>query len=478
MSKFTRREFLLSTGLLGIGALLAACAPKATPTPEAPKAPTQPPAAVQPTAVPATPPPKPAAEKIKVEWMNWWGGAREELMNEVIRRFEAEFPDIHVENQVQPWDAREQRAATAIASGTPPGLIMVTRTEAQKFAYEKLIIPIDDYISARGHDVYDIFLRSEIDAMKFEGKFWSYPLPGNFLDSTFALYNKNLMRESELDPDAPPKVWSDVETAMDAMTTFSGDLLETIGAHGFTGRFPMWIYCNNGKYYSDDARQLLFNSAEGVETLEYIVGLLKKAGGIESYNAFMEGLDPQKADYPFYTDTLGMFFPNVSIFGHFRNTAPDMYQDTDRWGVILIPYNGKNPNAKPTGISGLIFTWHQVIPAAHPPALRDAAYEFLEFFTMREEGGGYFLLQQGRPSPVRRFNENPEYYKMNPYWEELRKIMEYDIGVPTTPVQLQVADILNKNLEQVWFEEKQPKQALDDAYDEAQPVVDAFWGKS
>ncbi|MBC7084625.1 MAG: twin-arginine translocation signal domain-containing protein, partial [Firmicutes bacterium] len=155
MSKFTRRDFLLSTGLLGIGALLAACAPKATPTPEAPKAPTQPPAAAQPTAVPATPPPaaaqptavpatpppKPAAEKIKVEWMNWWGGAREQLMLEVIRRFEAEFPNIHVENQLQPWDAREQRAATAIASGTPPGLIMVTRAEAQKFAYEKLIIP-------------------------------------------------------------------------------------------------------------------------------------------------------------------------------------------------------------------------------------------------------------------------------------------------------------------------------------------------
>lgn len=474
--KLSRREFLLISGLTGFGALLAACKPTATPTPETKPAekveePTEKVEEVEPE-------PQPVTEKVTVEWMNWWGAQREELMNVIIGRFEEEFPHIHVENQVQPWDNREQRAATAIASGTPPGLLMITRTEAQKFAHEGLIIPIDDYIQIRGHDVYDIFLKSEIDAMKFEDKFWSYPLPGNFLDSTFWLYNKNIMREFGLDPDAPPTIWQDVDSAMKAMTTFEGGMLETLGLTGFTGRFPSWIYCNNGKYYSDDARQLMFNQSEGVETLEWIASLLEMAGGIEAHNAFLEGLDAQKADYPFYTDKLGMFTPNVSIFGHFKTHAPEMYDDTDRWGVMLVPYNGNNPDAKATGVSGLAFTWHQVIAAALPAEVRDAAYEWLEFFTMREEGGGWFLLEQGRPSPVRRFNENPKYYEMNPYWDQLRAIMEYDIGVPTTPVQTEVADALNRQLEEVWFGMKEPKEALDAAYDEAQPIVDAFWSES
>jgi ABC-type glycerol-3-phosphate transport system substrate-binding protein len=137
---------------MGFGAVLAACQP-AAPT-------------VAPTAAPAEkveeptakveevePEPQPVTETVTVEWMNWWGDQREALMDTCIERFEEEFPHIHVENQVQPWDNREQRAATAIASGTPPGLLMITRAEAQKFAVEGLIVPIDDYIQIHGQDL-------------------------------------------------------------------------------------------------------------------------------------------------------------------------------------------------------------------------------------------------------------------------------------------------------------------------------------
>ncbi len=464
----SRRDFLYLSGLTGLGALLAGCTPQVTTEPEP----------VEQVVEKAPVDPRPVTDQVTVEWMNWWGGEREPLMDTCIERFEDEFPNIRVENQVQPWDAREQRAATSIASGTPPGLLMVTRTEAQKFAHEDLIIPIDDYIEARGYDVYDIFLESEIDAMKFMEKTWSYPLPGSFLDNTMWIYNKNIMRDFDMDPEEPPKTWQDVNMAMATMTTFEGGLLETLGMAGPQAGFQNHIYCNNGSYYSDDARQLLFNSPEGLETLEWKLALLETAGGIEAHNAFLEGVNWQMADYPFFSNQICLQPHNVSAFGHFANSAPDMYADTDQWGVMLVPYNSANPGAKSTGISGLAFTWNQVIGKALPANVREAAYEWLEFFTMREEGGGWFLLQQGRPSPVRRFNENPEYYDKNPYWDRLREIMEYDIGVPTTPVQIEVADVLTRELDEVWFGMKGPEEALQDAYDEAQPIVDDFWGES
>jgi len=45
-------------------------------------------------------------------------------------------------------------------------------------------------------------------------------------------------------------------------------------------------------------------------------------------------------------------------------------------------------------------------------------------------------------------------------------------------VQTEVADALSRHLEEVWFGQAEPKDALEAAYDEAQPIVDEFWGES
>jgi ABC-type glycerol-3-phosphate transport system substrate-binding protein len=253
-------------------------------------------------------------EPVTITWMNWWGAHREVLMLEIIARFQEEFPHITVENQVQPWDNREQRAATAIASQDPPSLIMVPRVESQKFAYEGLIIPIDPYIEAKGYDVYDIFVESDINNCRWEDQFWSYPLPSGGVDSSFWLYNKNMMRDAGLDPEKPPTTWQEVEQVIEATTKIVDGDLETCGLTGVgSGNFPKWLYCNDGQYYGDDSKQLLFNQEEGVQTLEWMIGLIDKMGGIDAYNAYTQvGTDALEADFKFYHDTLCMFAPSLA----------------------------------------------------------------------------------------------------------------------------------------------------------------------
>jgi len=473
-AKLSRRKFL-RVAAVGAAALLAAsCQPKVV---EVEKVVTKEVEKVvkETVIIAAEPAPK---EPVTIQWMNWWGAAREPLMLEIIARFEEEFPHITVENQVQPWDNREQLAATAIASQAPPSLIMVSRVEAQMFAHEGLIVPIDDYIQAKGIDVYDVFYEGDINNCRWADHFWSYPLPSGGVDSSFWLYNKNLLRKSGLDPEAPPKTWQEVEEAIDATTVIKDGVLEVMGLEGVTGRFHSWLYCNDGKYYSDDSKQLLFNQPEGVETLEWMLKLIsEKMGGIETYNAFGEGVTTMDADYAFYTDKLCFGPYNVSIFGHFKNIAPERFEDTDAWGTMLVPYNGNNSKAKPAGLSGFAFSWNQVIPKGLSKEVQDAAYEWLEYFGMRRAGGCWFLFEQARPSPVKACNENPEYYDANPYWEVVLQALAIDISVPVTPVQGQIADLVSEALEEVWFEVKTPKDALDWAYDQTQPILDKFWAE-
>jgi multiple sugar transport system substrate-binding protein len=298
------------------------------------------------------------------------------------------------------------------------------------------------------------------------------------VDSSFWLYNKKMMRDGGLDPEQAPTTWQDVEQVIDATTNIVDGNIETCGLSGVgSGMFPKWLYCNNGQYYSDDSTQLLFNQPEGVETLEWMKALIdEKMGGIDAYNAFFQvGGDALEADYHFYTDKLCMVTPNVSIFGHIKNTVPDFFADTEHWGAMLVPYNGSNPDARATGLSGFAFSWNQVIPKGLDRKVQDAAYEWLEYFTARRAGGCWFLFEQARPSPVKACNENPDYYAANPYWEVVLQALAIDKSVPVTPVQGEIADLVTEAVDQVWFGMMEPQEALDWAYDQTQPILDDFW---
>ena len=165
-------------------------------------------------------------------------------------------------------------------------------------------------------------------------------------------------------------------------------------------------------------------------------------------------------------------------FFHFHTFDAEMYEDPDQWGVFVAPYNGNNPQAKHTGVSGFDFGWNQVIPVGVEGNERDAAYKWLEFFTARRAGGCWFLFKQHRPSPVRECNENPEYYEGNPYWDVVLEGLSIDISVPVTPVQAEILAVVNDAVDEVLFGLTEPKAALDWAYDQAQPILDKFWSGS
>jgi multiple sugar transport system substrate-binding protein len=421
-----------------------------------------------------------AAEPVTITWMNWWGGAREPLMLEIIARFQEENPNITVENQVQPWDNAVQRRATAIASQDAPSLIMTPRTEMVKFAHEGLIVPIDDYIAAAGINADEVFYASEINNTRWQGKTYSFPLPTGGGATCIWFYNKNVFREANVDPDKPPTTWQEAEEIIKATTVVEDGVIQKIGLDGIgTGNFPEWLYCNNGQFYSEDSKQLMFSQPEGLETLEWMNHIMQDYyGGIEAYQAFFEGTNLQAADHPFYVDTLAMMPSAVWNFFHFETFDPEMYAVPDQWGVFLVPHNGNNSQAESHGVSGFDFAWNQLIPVGLEQKVQDAAYKWLEFFTARRAGGCWFLFKQHRPSPVRVCNENPEYYEGNPYWDTVLEGLQIDVSVPVSPVQGEILDIVNAALDEVWFGITEPKAALDAAYDEAQPILDAFWSGS
>ena len=420
-------------------------------------------------------------EVIELEFMNWWGAAREALMDELIGHFQAENPCIRIINQVQPWDNRSELLATAAASSNPPGIIMTTRPETYQFAISGLIIPIDAFVEETGTDL-SVFYDGEIGIQYWNGQLYGLPMPSAGGLTGMFIYNKGMMADAGFDPESPPKTWQELEEMSMAITQGDPLGIDVMGASVGSGdsNFVSWLYTNNGKYVTDDGRTLTFNSPEGIETLEWMINFTNNInGGVENVSDFFQDTSFSEGDHPFYDNELAFLGVNTSFFGHYEVNAPEKYDDTSHWGVMLRPYNGDNPDASHAGVTGYGFSggWAYTIPAVHPSEKQAAAYKFAEFIGVHPLGGCAFLFAQSRPSPVRECNENPAYYDANPYWATVLEGLATDTSVPITPVQGQIAEVLSNNIEEAFFGMKSAEDALNDAAAEGQAILDEFWNE-
>ncbi|HHT25912.1 MAG TPA: hypothetical protein GXZ82_01515 [Firmicutes bacterium] len=133
----------------------------------------------------------------------------------------------------------------------------------------------------------------------------------------------------------------------------------------------------------------------------------------------------------------------LSKYAGFRN------EGTIDFGIALVPYNDRNPNATHRGIAGNLFGWGYVIPADATPAKRDAALEFIKFLTTDMEGGCQFLQSLGRPSPLRRCNASRVYSETNPHWNIVGMALESDVPYPMTPVYADIQNMFDKMYSQI-----------------------------
>ena len=420
-------------------------------------------------------------EVIELEFMNWWGAAREVLMDTLIGHFEAENPCVKVINQVQPWDNRAELLATAAASSNPPGIIMSTRPETYQFAINGLIIPIDAFVEAHATDL-SVFYDGEIGLQYWNGELYGLPMPTAGGLTGLMIYNKNLLRDAGFDPEAPPETWQELEEMAAAITVADAMGIDVLGAAAFgtDSEFVAWLYTNNGKYVTEDGRTLLFNSPEGLETLEWMLNLTNNVNhGTLNITDFFQDTAFAQGDHPWYEDKQAFLHINTSFFGHFNVNDPDGYADTESWGTMLRPYNGDNPDAHSAGTTGYNYSgaWAYTIPAVHPPEMQEAAFKFAEFIGVHPQGGCAFLFAQSRPSPVQECNENPAYYDVNPYWSVVLEGLALDTPVQITPVQGQLSEILSNNIAEAYHGVKSAEDALNDAHAEMQELLDEFWAE-
>lgn len=451
------------TILLLLSFALGACGPAETPT-----EPAQEEAVVEPTEEVAVEPAEP--EDVTIQFWHVWGGARLEMIESMIADFQAENPHITVEHTLLDQADMVQKYLTAIASGDPPDVIMVHGANFfQSFADQDALMALDEYITADGMDLEDIFYQADMETYIYNGKVYGLPLATGAGMYIFHI-DTDAFEAAGLEPTIP-ETWDELKEMAEKLTIKDGDTLTQIGfsPYGFTNfPFKEWLFLNNGKLVSDDGKTVMFDSPEGLEVLTWMVDFYNELYGgfdnvVELGSSTSSGYNERDS---WYNGVIAMHVDGVWHNAQLQASAPEKNVMSG-----LMPYNGANSDATHRNI--VEGGWAYCIPNGAPNA--DAAWTFLKYATAGE-GNHSFFMAQGRPTPVREYNNDPAMAEGNVHWDAYIANIEASEKSPVTPVQAQINEVITQMTEEALFGTKTPEQALSDAAAAVQEILDEHWG--
>lgn len=407
-------------------------------------------------------------EPVTIQFWHVWGGARLEMIDAMIADFNELYPHITVEHTLLDQADMVEKYLTAITSGSPPDVIMVHGANFfQSFASQGALMSLDDYIAADGMVLTDIFYEPDVETYQWEGSTYGLPLASGAGMYIFHI-DVDAFTAAGLDPESPPTTWQELKDYAEQLTVKDGDTYTQIGfsPYGFTNYpFKEWLYLNNGRLFSEDGKTVAFNSPEGLETLTWMVGFYD-----DLYGGFENVLDLAGAGTSsgynerdtWYNGGVAMHVDGVWHNAQLTASAPEK-----NVAAFVMPYNGDNPDATVRNIVEGGWTYSIPTGSANP----DAAWLFLKYATAGE-GNHSFFMAQGRPTPVKEWNADPDMATGNPYWDAYIANMEASEKSPVNPAMGEINEIITLMTEEALLKVKTPEEALNDAAQAIQEILD------
>lgn len=400
-------------------------------------------------------------EQVALEFWSFWGsGLRRDAIEEIIEEFNTTHDNITVEYVYQPWGDIWTKALAAIAGGNAPDVIVQDINSVRQRADANQATNLQSFIDEE--DISEDFYPQLWETVLFEDE--AYAIPFN-TDTQVLFYNLDAFEEAGLDPDSPPQTWDELEDMARTLDEGSVDSWEQIGFYPRWNIGPdVWaLNADNGTSWFDEEGNVTINTPEKVAALEWMLDWQDYYGRatITQYEAeFGSGV----AD-PFISGLVAMRGQNINYYANLVENAPEGF----RFGVAPLPEREEGSGNWSWG-GGFVLE----IPenTAHP----EESYEFIRYLTSTEVqerfGMNSFDIMANSEA-----NENlaahPELDETgHMIYEMAHQNLEYTV---ITPVPLDAPDfdsLVNTQIDAAFLGEKTAEEALEDAQNSVENLVD------
>lgn len=208
--------------------------------------------------------------------LTWWDTSDPDneapAYDELIKKFNEEYPDVTVKHEIVPFDQTQNKFKTAAeADSGAPDILRAEVAWTPEFASLGYLYALDGTAALENN-----FLETPLSSNEFDGKTYGVP---QVTDTLGLMYNKSLFEKAGLDPEAPPTTWDEVRDAAKALKSKAG----VDGIYLNSGGYFLlpFLYGEGADLVDTEAQTITVNSPEAVKGIETAQSLVEDGSAVK-----------------------------------------------------------------------------------------------------------------------------------------------------------------------------------------------------
>ncbi|MCX7812379.1 MAG: ABC transporter substrate-binding protein [Pseudothermotoga sp.] len=388
--------------------------------------------------------------KTTITVWTFFGGGEGFLVTELIKKFNAENPDIEVVEQIVEWGQLYNKLITAISAGDPPDVSVMHLAVLPDFASRDALVALDKYVSK---SVLEDYIPEIVEKARFDGKLYAIPFDTHPL---VLYYNKKLLRQAGLvnakGEVLVPKTWDELlnyaKQAKEKLGLEVG-ITSEIGAMMGERLFIAYYTQLGGQIYDAKTKSLKLDFDKVKKTYEFISNLYK--------SGIMKTMTYDTAESLFQNNQSPFHLNGVWVMAVYP-TLKDF-----EFGVTSIP---AIPGSKP-------FTWADshtwVIPKKpkEDPTKIAASVKFIEWFAKSAAEWA-----KAGHLPVLKGVLKSEAFLSLPMRKDYAQVAEFLVPAPSVRGWVEIRQKMWEIGEAVILGQKSPDAAAKELIDFVRQVID------
>ncbi len=411
-----------------------------------------------------------AQAQTEVQWWHSMGGALGDWVNDLAKDFNASQKDYKIVPTFKgSYDESMTAAIAAFRAGNAPHILQVFEVgTATMMASKGAIVPVGEVMKNAGAkfdpSAYVPAVAGYYTAPN--GQMLSFP----FNSSTTVLhYNKDALKAAGVDPNSPPKTWSEVALVAAKLKASGHKCPFTTSWQSWTQleSFSAWHnveFATKGNGFGGLDTRLAFNTPLHVRHIENLANMAKQ--GLFVYKG-----RGNAADATYVSGECAMTTGSSALYGNTKRNAKFAF------GISSLPYYHDVPGAPQNTVIGGASLW--VMSGKKAEEYKGVA-QFFAFLSKPEEAAkshqrtGYLPLTKASYD----LTEKSGFYKANPgtdvsVEQMIRKTTDKSRGIRLGNF-VQIRTIVDEEMEQVWGGKKSAKEGLDAAVKRGNEQLERF----